>query len=252
MKNGGESLKSAVIITGSSGAIGQHLVAKLMAHNYCVIGLDITPCIHTPPSHFINVDLGKLVFDSSYYQEVISDIQSIIKHKRLELLLNNAATQILVEPNPHGADDFMTSQAINAGAPLVLYRGLFSRLKTDGGTVVNIGSIHSRLTKPGFAVYAASKAALRSLTESLAIENKGAVRIFSIEPAAVDTPMLREGLKDPANLKKLEEHHPAGIISSAKELADFVFLLFSSDTKFLHGSCVDFSGGISNRLHDPY
>ena len=145
----------------------------------------------------------------------------------------------------------MKSQAINAASSLLLYRVFFDLLCLNQGTFLNVGSIHSSLTKPGFLSYAASKASLRSLTRSLAIESEGRVRVLSIEPAAIDTEMLRSGFDDKEKLEQLKSYHPIKDIGTTYELAEFILLLVQSEARFLNGSAIDFSGGIASRLHDP-
>ena len=120
------------------------------------------------------------------------------------------------------------------------------------GSVVNVGSIHTRLTKPGFVAYSTSKAALSALTRGLALDYADRFRINCVEPASVSTPMLIDGFKDaPEKLRALESHHPQQRIATPEEIAELIFLISASGIGFLHGACIDISGAISSRLHDP-
>jgi len=76
--------------------------------------------------------------------------------------------------------------------------------------------------------------------------------VFSIEPAAIDTKMLRDGLKNNADIEILNSYHPVGKIATPEELAKFAYLLYTSSSNFIHGSSFEFNGGIGNRLHDPF
>src|SRR3546814_5507046 len=103
--------------------------------------------------------------------------------------------------------------------------------------VLNIRSIHARLTKPGFAAYATSKAALSGLTRAMAVELGSRVRVNAIEPAAIATPMLRAGFADNENgYRQLNDLHPSGNIGSPDELAQLARLLIASDNNFLNGA----------------
>ena len=229
-------INKSVIVTGSSGAIGSALVSQFKDDNFFVVGLDLNPPIDIEPDVFIETDLCQLASDHGYRNNKTAEINKSISGKPLELLVNNAAIQMLDTGTHSDLNNFLIMQSVNALAPLALYMMLKNNLKSSNGSMINIGSIHSILTKPGFAGYAASKASLRSITRSLAMESMGDIRIFSIEPAAIDTPMLRDGFQDSSKLEELKSFHPVGNIGTPQELAEFVSLLFSSRSKFLHGS----------------
>ena len=121
----------------------------------------------------------------------------------------------------------------------------------NNGSLINIGSIHSSLSKKQFGFYASSKAALKSLNNAIAIDNDGKVLTYLIEPAAIDTKMLRKGFKNIKDIKKLAHHHPSQSIGRADDIANLILLLHRSKIKFLHGTNIDLSGGIKSLLNDP-
>ena len=244
-------LNKAAVVTGSSGTIGSSIVDALLKNNFFVVGIDVNPPGLTAPNKFIEVDLSDLIINEDFRGSFIARVHSVLDEYSLEVVIHSAAIQILDDQSMDDVGVFMKSQSINAASSLLLYRGFFDLLCLNRGTFLNVGSIHSTLTKPGFMSYAASKASLRSLTRSLAIESVGRVRVLSIEPAAIDTEMLRSGFNDDEKLELLKSYHPSKDIGTAHELADFILLLVKSEVKFLHGSTIDFSGGIASRLHDP-
>jgi NAD(P)-dependent dehydrogenase (short-subunit alcohol dehydrogenase family) len=125
-------------------------------------------------------------------------------------------------------------------------------LSNANGSVVNISSIHSTLTKPGFVCYATSKAALGGLTKSAAVELGAKVRINAINPAATATPMLVAGFEDKESaLRELGSMHPLGRIAEPEEIARTAVFLASEKASFINGACLNVDGGISARLHDP-
>jgi len=86
----------------------------------------------------------------------------------------------------------------------------------------------------------------------MAIDIKNAVRINAIEPAAVSTKMLEEGFSEsPLKMEDLENLHPIGRIATPSEIANAAMFLCSKDASFIHGSCINVSGGIHNCLLDP-
>jgi len=240
-----------VVLTGVSGYVGSSL-AKIFSHNgYLVIGIDLHPPKHEFCNFFLEFDL-LLILNCNHQMYNFRDVLiSHLSDGELHAFIHSAAIQKLDDNDFSDVSNFINHQVINSASALFFYRVLYDFLCATKGQFINIGSVHSLLTKPNFLSYSASKSSLRSLTKSLAIENKGAFRIFSIEPAAIDTPMLNSGFKDEKNIVLLRQFHPANHICTSDELALFVFDLFSTDSMFLHGSNIDFNGGISARLHDP-
>eukprot|EP01051_Picozoa_sp_SAG22_P013355 SAG22_NODE_1484_length_4324_cov_4.105799_2_plen_186_part_00 len=173
----------------------------------------------------------------------------------LDLLVNNAAHQIVKPVAETTNADWEMVMSTNVSAPFCLIREFLPELKACRGSVVNISSIHANLTKPEFVAYATSKGALCSLTRALAVElGEYGVRVNCILPAATATPMLLAGFEGhggAAKFKELSAHHPAGRICEPKEIGEFVAFLGSPAARFINGSELQIDGGIGGRLHDP-
>jgi len=128
------------------------------------------------------------------------------------------------------------------------------RYRLDGSMAETVGvpALHASLTKPGFAAYATSKAALVGMTRALAVDIGDRVRVNAICPAAISTPMLVEGLESqPGALERLASFHPTGRIGTPEEVAELAFQISSPQLRFLSGSIIGLDGGIAGRLHDP-
>ncbi len=116
------------------------------------------------------------------------------KWGRVDVLVNNAAVCPPMTPIDLATEDMMQQTfAVNTFAPMRLIAALWPVfLRQRGGCVVNVSSMATVDPFPGLAVYAASKAALESLTRSVVNEGRGfRIRAFSIVPGAVEAPMLR-------------------------------------------------------------
>ena len=103
------------------------------------------------------------------------------------MLINNAAYQFIKIEHPLNINEFTKTLNTNLLVPYVLISHFANDLESNEGSVVNVSSIHARLTKPGFSFYASSKAALSMLTKSLAVDYGDRFRINCVEPAAIDT-----------------------------------------------------------------
>jgi NAD(P)-dependent dehydrogenase (short-subunit alcohol dehydrogenase family) len=245
-------MSGMVLITGSSGAIGSSIARKFKASGYFVCGIDLIENNLLDLDFFVQADLGLFVSDLVFREQVISSITGWLGNNTLDVLVNNAAYQYVSLDHPIPSAEFTYSCNVNLIAPYLLISNLIGFMTNTRASIVNIGSIHTKLTKPGFVAYASTKAALSSLTKGLALDFGDRVRINCIEPASVESPMLLEGFKgSPEKKDELEIYHPQKRIASPEEIAEMVFLICSNSIRFLHGSCIEMSGGIAARLHDP-
>jgi len=243
----------AAIVTGASGDIGCALVRDFSEAGYYVIATDLkTPRNELCCDQFLNVDLRRTVLDYSYANEVFSEIREILKQRYLGVIINNAASQIVAKIEELTVGDWNNALQVNLLAPFFWTQAFLPELEKARGNVVNISSIHARLSKPKFTVYATTKAALSGLTRSMALELGDRIRVNTIEPAAVDTKMLREGFRDnPAGLDKLEGYHPTKSIGMPEEVSRVALMLTDNKLQFLNGASIPLDGGIGCRLHDP-
>jgi NAD(P)-dependent dehydrogenase (short-subunit alcohol dehydrogenase family) len=247
------SYKPIAILTGVAGGIGSSLARMFAVRGYRVIGLDSMP---SPTDlacwQYIRVDLQQIVSDSISAAATIAVIKEYLAGNGVNVLINNAAVQILGGVSSLSVADWHRTLDVNLLAPFVLTQGLLAELELAGGSVINISSIHARLTKANFVAYATSKAALSGMTRAMAVDLGGRVRVNAIEPAAIATDMLRAGFADrPEDYARLESCHPQGRIGTPDEVAALALSLASGDLRFMHGTCVGIDGGISGRLYDP-
>ena len=131
-------------------------------------------------------------------------------------------------------------------------QALLPELEKARGAVVNISSIHEKLTKAGFVAYSTSKTALSGLTRAMAVDLGARVKVNAICPAAIKTPMLAAGFEGRADaFDALHQAHPGGRIGLPEEVAHLARYLIAEAPAFLNGSCLGLDGGIAGRLHDP-
>ena len=119
------------------------------------------------------------------------------KWGRVDALVNNAGTTKFVKhPDLDGlsADDFLRIYRLNVVGPFQMVRACAGALKAAKGAVVNVSSVASLLGTGSSMAYAASKAALNSLTYSLARVLGPEVRVNAVCPGYVDTPWQHNAL----------------------------------------------------------
>jgi 3alpha(or 20beta)-hydroxysteroid dehydrogenase len=114
-----------------------------------------------------------------------------------------------------------------------------------GGSIVNVSSVNGFVGAWGIAAYASSKFALRGLTRVASIElaRKG-VRVNSIHPGPIDTPMLRGGLPEGSDpVEAMSRVIAAGRVGTVEEVAAMVAFLISDESSFCYGSEIVLDGG---------
>jgi len=239
-----------VIITGSNGGIGQALCEAFTKKNYYVIGVDLHKKSISSANTYLCIDLNKVCNDSNYRNQSILNLLSACGNK-LDILINNAAIQVVAPIEKMSVEEWSNTININLSSIFILIKKLLPALESTNGSVINISSIHSKLTKADFSAYATSKAALIGLTKAFSVELGSKIKINAISPAAISTPMLESGFEGNIEArKKLDHYHPSGNIGSVEDVVSAALYL-SNGSNFLNGSIINIDGGISSKLHDP-
>jgi NAD(P)-dependent dehydrogenase (short-subunit alcohol dehydrogenase family) len=239
------------LVTGAAGGIGEALCQAFGGAGYRVLGTDREPAGRHCDA-FVTADLARLARDEAYRGQILAELRAALGENELRVLVNNAAVQIVRSTPALRQEDWQQTLETNLLAPFYLVQGLLGELERARGAVINIGSIHTALTKPGFVCYATSKAALAGLTRSLAVDLGATVRVNGISPAATETPMLLAGFEGrQESLDALSSVHPIGRIAKPSEVAKVAVFLASDDASFITGSILDVHGGIGACLLEP-
>jgi NAD(P)-dependent dehydrogenase (short-subunit alcohol dehydrogenase family) len=122
-----------------------------------------------------------------------------------------------------------------------------------GGVIVNVASIHARLTRGGMFPYAAAKAGLLGLTRSMALElGRDGIRVNAVCPGFVRAGLVLERLAQAPDRHEAErlmrEQHPLGRIGEPAEIASVVAFLASDDASYVTGAAWMVDGGLSARF----
>jgi len=165
----------------------------------------------------------------------------------VDILINNAALFAvlpLIEADSVEAARFF---AVNAIGPLNAARA-FANWAIDrkrGGAIVNVSSIAAGRPAPGLGLYSASKAALDSLTRSMAVEwaAKG-LRVNAVAPGHVATAGVMEDLQTGRlDQKAVLDRIPAGRIADADDIAGAVLFLAGKRARHILGQVLTVDGG---------
>lgn len=243
-------------ITGAAGGIGRALVDTFCSAGYRVIATDLAGSADFLPGElmqasYLGADLARYVADEVYARTVTARIRDLLQDAPLDVLVNNAAVQILGGTDSLTRQDWQATLQVNLLAPFLLAQALLPELERGEGGVINISSIHARLTKKDFVAYATSKAALSGLTRAMAVDLGARVRVNAIEPAAIETDMLKAGFESESErYAQLADCHPVGRIGRPEEVARLALAMAEGGMEFWQGACIGLDGGIAGRLFD--
>jgi len=174
---------------------------------------------------------------------------------RLDIVVNNAGIgQFDATVETLEEEEWDRVLAVNLKSVYLVSRPAIPHLRAAGGGVIlNIASPHAFATTAGVAAYAASKGGVVSLTRQMAIDfARDRIRVVSVVPGAVDTPMLRaHAERQGTTLEALGFHADPGMmgrIGSPAEIARALAWLASDEASFVTGSPIIVDGGIMSRL----
>lgn len=115
----------------------------------------------------------------------------------------------------------------------------------QAGKIVNISSVHEELPFPHFSTYCASKGGLKMLTRDLAVELAPfGITINNIAPGAIETPINRALLNDPAKLQPLLNNIPLRRLGTPEDVAGVAAFLASPDADYMTGTTLFVDGGL--------
>lgn len=185
--------------------------------------------------------------DESLAKEMVRSAVSIFGG--LDIAFNNAGTLGEMGPTPEiSAVGWRETMDVNLASafygakhqiPAMLARGSGSVIFTSTFVGYTVGF-------PGLAAYAASKAGLIGLTQSLAAEfGAQGVRVNAILPGGTDTPMGQQMTSSPEALAYVKSLHALKRIAKPEEIAQSVLYLASDSSSFMTGAALLVDGGIS-------
>jgi enoyl-[acyl-carrier protein] reductase III len=167
------------------------------------------------------------------------------KFSRLDILINNAASGVARSAMELDVDGWDWTMNINARAALLCAQKAAGLMK-NGGAIVNISSLGSRLVMPIYTAVGVSKAALEALTRYLAIElAPRGIRVNAIAAAAVETEALKLYTADPAIPRPLITCTPAGRMVQPEDVGEVVAFLCSDAASMIRGQIIIIDGGVS-------
>jgi 3-oxoacyl-[acyl-carrier protein] reductase len=247
-----EFAQRIVVVTGASAGVGRAVArgfAERGAH-VVVAGRNIEAANRAADEIARETRVAALAVqvDVSIPQQCEKLVAAAVAHfGALDVLVNNAAYFALVPLLEAGADEAARFLDTNVLGPLHCARAL-ARWAIEAkrtAVIVNVSSIAGARPAPGCGLYSASKAALDSLTRSMALEwtPKG-IRVNAVAPGHVNT----EGVMADFAAGRLDYHAmigriPAGRIADVRDIAEAVMFLAGEKSRHIVGQTLTVDGG---------
>jgi NAD(P)-dependent dehydrogenase (short-subunit alcohol dehydrogenase family) len=172
---------------------------------------------------------------------------SVAYFGRIDIMLNNAGIALTQDFMSVTEADFDRVMDINLRGAFFGLQGAARVMiaQGEGGVIINMSSINSRMANPAVATYAISKGGLNQVTGTAAVAlAPHGIRVVGIGPGTIATEMLNMGfLTSPAQGRMILSRTPAGRLGEPSEVASVAAFLASDDASYMTGQTIYPDGG---------
>ena len=242
--------KRALIIGGSSG-IGKATAQNLLSQGVEVhiVGTNETKLTDFKNQAPENLHIHKVdITDANQVEKLNKEVST---WDTLDYLVNASGIFGPKSFLDHTTADYDSYQDLNRGFFFITQNAAKKMSATDGGAIVNVGSMWAKqaVKATPSSAYSMQKAGLYSLTQHLAMELADhKIRVNAVSPAVVETPVYNSvfgGKQEAKNaLQNFHAFHPIGRNGQAQDVADTISYLLSDKAGWVTGAIWDTDGGV--------
>ena len=237
------------IITGSASGIGRTTAILFAKEGGKVVIADQNEVGGNETVDLIRSNGGQAIFDCVNVTSA-ADIQGMVKttietYGKLNILVNNAGIAIRLPVVDLPEADWDRNIDVNLKSIYLSSKYAIPRMiEAGGGSIVNIASIYGIVGGRTRAAYAASKGGVVNLTRSMALDYAlHKIRVNCVCPGFVNTPLLKNILKNQEEYQTLADLHPMGRLGDMQEIACGALYLASDESSFVTGIALPIDGG---------
>jgi NAD(P)-dependent dehydrogenase (short-subunit alcohol dehydrogenase family) len=247
------------VVTGAAQGIGEGIAGELVREGAAVVLADVAEDGLSSVVERVTRDGGRAVAVACDVSEE-DQVESLVRRAVAELgglhvYVNNAALGIYTEVTKTAVEQFDRCLAVNLRGVFlgIKHAALAMQESGQGGSIINIASVHSVQNVGGTAPYAASKGGVAALTRTAAIDLAPAgIRVNAICPGWVDTPLIRgifESDADPAAARQaVERRQLLGRLGRPEEIGRAAVFLAGDDSSYVTGSLLFVDSGMTAQL----
>jgi 3(or 17)beta-hydroxysteroid dehydrogenase len=248
------------LVTGGASGIGRETCLHLARNGAKVAVADINEAGAAETMGMIEGDGGKAmtvvfdVTDEDVWPRAIGQVTG--KWSGLHVLVNAAGVELMKSMAETSLKEFRWLMSINLDGVFLGTKYGVAAMAGDGGSVINISSVAGINGYPNQTAYCASKGGVRLLTKAAAMEAAqmgGNIRVNSVHPGVIDTPMARAFIADMDEeharvaWQRLVDLHPIGRMGEASDIANAILFLASDMSSFMTGAELVVDGGMTVR-----
>jgi 3-oxoacyl-[acyl-carrier protein] reductase len=235
------------LVTGASRGIGVAIAERLAAEGAAIA---VNYVASEAAAHAVVARIRAAGGTAEAIQGDVSQVataaplvaETISRLGRLDILVNNAAVSMGLDLDAITEADFDRMVATNMKSVLFLSQAA-ARAMAPGSVIINLSSVGTRMATPRFVVYAATKAAVETMTLSMARAlAPRRIRVVAVAPGMTDTEMLRRAI--PAQiLADAAARNPLGRLGQVEDIAPVIAFLTSDDAGWITGETLHVNGG---------
>ncbi len=252
------SHENVVLVTGAAQGIGQAIAVKFAEAKYKVALLDIVePKKTLKKIAAVHGDSNWFEVDISNELQVQEAIEAILeKWGKINVLINNAGIFPIELFQEMSVDLFRRVFEINVVGTFICSRSVVKQFlsKKLAGSIINIASVGGIREELYHSHYSASKAAVISLTKSMAMElGMHGIRVNAIAPGAISTkgartatPFMESGnIPEDFMAFQTKKRSPLGKMGDPEDVAQMAYYLASDNARYITGAVIVVDGGRS-------
>ncbi len=236
-----------IAVAGAAGAFGSTISQELVRQGCNIAIFDKNADgLRELASKFDSDKVCSRVFDVTEETACQSALQDTFKRwQRLDGFINCVGLFEIISATDMPEKIFSQVIETNLNAAFLMCRTAAKiMIAQKRGRIINIASVSDSISNPGYAAYAASKAALTHLTRVLAVEwAEHSITVNAISPAICDTPLTHSFLEQGDNREYARSRIPMGRLFEPEDILGTVILLLSHSGSFISGQAIHIDGG---------